>query len=81
MALTIVPLRDGPSLQDLPALLRSLATEIESGQTVARTIFVVIPRDDNYPQLRGWGDVDGDRRPIEQLALAQHWLLSRLTRR
>lgn len=79
MTLTVVPLRDGPSLQDIPALLRNLAAEIENGETVARTLFIVIPRDGEYPALRGWGDVDGERRPIEQLALALQWLCSRLT--
>lgn len=81
MSLTVVPLRDGPSLQDIPGLLRNLAAEIENGETVARTLFIVIPRDGDYPALRGWGDVDGSRGPIEQLALAQHWLLGRLTAR
>ncbi len=81
MSLSVVPLRESPSLQDLPALLRNLAAEIENGETVARTLFVVIPRDDDYPSLRGWGDVDGERRPIEQLSLALHWLVSRLTSR
>jgi hypothetical protein len=81
MSLTIVPLRETPSLQDIPALLRNLAAEIESGETMARTMFILIPRDGDYPQIRGWGDVDGDRRPIEQLALASHWLVSRQTDR
>jgi hypothetical protein len=81
MAITVVPLRDAPSLQDIPALLRRLALEIESGETEARTMYVVIPRDGDYPSLRGWGDVDGSRGPIEQLALVQHWLLGRLTSR
>jgi len=81
MTLTVVPLRNSPSLQDIPALLRNLAAEIESGETVARSMFIVIPKDGEYPELRGWGDVDGERRPIEQLALAQHWLLSRQTAR
>ena len=82
MALTVVPLSDRPSLQDIPALLRNLAHEIESGEVEARTIFVVIPQDGgDYPKLRGWGDVEGDRGPIVQLALASHWLLSRQTAR
>lgn len=81
MSLTVVPLRDTPPLQDIPALLRNLAAEIESGETVAETMFIVIPRDGDYPHLRGWGDVDGDRQPIVQLALIQHWLLGRQTSR
>jgi hypothetical protein len=81
MALTVVPLREGSSLQDIPALLRRLAADVESGEVVARTVFVVIPQDGDYPQLRGFGDVDGARGPIEQLALAQYWLLGRMTSR
>lgn len=81
MSVTVVPLRDTPSLQDIPALLRNLAAEIESGETVATTMFIIIPRDGDYPQLRGWGDVEGERRPVEQLALVQHWLLGRQTSR
>lgn len=81
MSLTVVQLRETPSLQDIPALLRRLADEIESGETAASTMFIVIPRDGDYPQLRGWGDVDGENGPIVQLALAQHWLLGRKTGR
>lgn len=81
MSFTVVPLRETPSLQDIPALLRRLAAEIETGETVATTMFIVIPRDGDYPSLRGWGDVDGDRGPIVQLALASHWLLGRQTAR
>lgn len=82
MSLTIVPLSDRPSLQDIPALLRNLAKEIESGDIEAKTLFVVIPQDDGgYPRLRGWGDVDGERQPIVQISLLKHWLLSRVTAR
>lgn len=81
MTVSVVPLRDTPSLQDIPGLLRNLATEIENGETVATTMFIVIPRDGDYPGLRGWGDVDGERGPIVQLALASHWLLGRQTSR
>ena len=82
MTLTVVPLREQPSLQDIPALLRRLADQIETGEVEARTLYVVIPQPGNdYPKLRGWGDIEGDRQPIVQIALLQHWLLSRETAR
>jgi hypothetical protein len=80
--LTVVPLREMPSLQDIPALLRRLADQIANGEVEAKTLYVVIPQPGkDYPKLRGWGDVDGDRQPIVQVALLQHWLLSRETAR
>ena len=82
MTVNVIPLRESPSLQDIPALLRNLAAEIENGETAAKTMFIIIPReDDDYPVLRGWGDVDGNNNPVVQLALAQYWLLSRRTAR
>lgn len=82
MTLTVVPLSDKPSLQDIPALLRNLASEIESGEAEAKTLFIVIPQEaGGYPRLRGWGDIDGERQPIVQISLLQHWLLSRVTAR
>lgn len=82
MTINVIPLRENrPSLQDIPGCLRRLADEIESKPNDVHTLFVVIPVSGEFPDLRGFGDVDGDRGPIVQLALAQHALLASCSRR
>ena len=72
----IVQFSSTPPLNDLPALLRNKADEIERGEYPdLTTIYLVLPVDDDFPRLFGWGDVDGRNQPIVQVALLQHWLL------
>ena len=70
------------NLRDIPAMLRKVANEIERGDYAeVSTAFLVIPIEDDYPQLFGWGDVDGANDPMIQIALCQQWLLSNLVKR
>lgn len=69
-------------LQDIPTLLRNLAHNIEIGEyNKVDTVYVVIPRTDDFPRLFGYGDVDGDSGPLTQLLLMQHWLCQNLASR
>jgi len=78
----IVELREGrPSLADIPGRLRLMADRIERGETEATTAYLIVPRDGDYPQLFGWGDIEGERSPIVQTALLQHWLCGNLIKR
>lgn len=79
----VVKIRDGaPLLSDIPGMLRKVADDIEKGEHGDVTsAILVIPVDDDYPELFGWGDVDGGNNPIIQLELAKIWLLQNLTAR
>ena len=81
--LKVVPLReDCVSLTDIPAMLRKLADEIESGDVADVTgAFCLIPRSRDYLLLYGWGDVEGRNEPIIQLDLAKTFLLTHLVAR
>ena len=82
MTVTVVALHDGrPPLTDIPGRLRFLAQEIENGEVEAETAYVILPVKDDYPRLRGFGNVDGDAAPIPQVALLQHWLLANMVKR
>jgi len=70
------------NLGDLPAKLRELADTIDAGKHPGiESIFVVIPRDNDYPVVYGFGSVEGDNNPIVQLELAKAWFVNNLTGR
>ena len=72
----VVPLREGPTLLEIPAQLRQLADCIEAGEYGAvGGLFVVMPREQTYPTIFGWGINDGAYEPIIQLDLARQWLI------
>jgi hypothetical protein len=74
--LNVVPLRGGPSLQDIPAQLRALADRIEAGEYGdVDGLFAIMPREQSYPAILGWGVNDGAYDPIIQFDLARQWLV------
>jgi len=78
--LTVVPLHEGPSLNDIVAQVRAFADRIESGEYgEVDAVFAVMPRARDYPQLFGWGDVTGSNDPVIQLELCKLWLLTTMT--
>lgn len=83
MSAEIVPLREGaPLLTDIPGMLRRLAEQVEAGEYGdVETLFVVLPRNDDYPCVFGWGDVTMGNDPVIQLELAKMWLLQHLVAR
>ncbi len=74
--LKVVPLRDWPTLAEIPAQLRALADRIESGEYgEVNGLFAVMPRECEYPVIIGWGINDGAYDPIIQFELARQWLV------
>lgn len=70
------------NLGDVTAKLRELADSIDSGKhREVPSAFVVIPRDNDYPVIYGFGNVEGDNNPIVQLELAKSWFVNNLTGR
>jgi hypothetical protein len=82
MSLTVVPIRDGPSLNDVVAQVRAFADRIEAGEYgEVDAVFAVMPRAGDYPTVFGWGDINGTNDPVIQLELAKFWLLTNLVKR
>jgi hypothetical protein len=74
--LNVVPLPFGPSIQDVPAQLRAFADRIENGEYgEVDGLFAVMPREQTYPVILGWGTIDGAYDPIIQFELARQWLV------
>jgi hypothetical protein len=88
MSENVVPIRGGKmkddgtsaqaALDDIPGMLRLLAAQVESGETIATSMLVIIPVPGQLPELRGWGDVEGRNEPAIQLDLAKQFILSTL---
>jgi hypothetical protein len=83
MSAELVQLRDGaPLLTDIPGMLRQMADQIEAGEHgEVGTAFLILPVDDDYPSVFGWGDIEGGNDPVIQLELAKMWLLTNLVAR
>ena len=78
----IKELRSNPSLQDIPAQLRALADAISSGEYgEVDSLYVVMPKTDDWPTIFGYGDVDGDNQPIVVMELAKSWFVNNMTSR
>lgn len=72
----VLPLREKPALFEIPAQLRALADRIEAGEYgTVDALFAVMPRDQDYPKILGWGINDGAFEPIIQFQLAKDWLI------
>jgi len=74
--LKVVPLREGPTLAEIPAQLRALADRIEAGNYGdVDGLFAIMPRERAHPVIIGWGINDGAYDPIIQFDLARQWLV------
>lgn len=72
--MSVVPLREGPSLQDIPGQLRRLAERIEAGEFgEVDALIALMPREQDYPVTFGWGAVQKAWDPIIQFELARQW--------
>lgn len=76
--LKVVPLRDGkPSLNDIPAMLRQMADQIEGGEWGdVPSLLVLMPRQEDYPEAFSFGDVHGKNDPIIVCELAKMLFLT-----
>lgn len=65
------------NINDIPAMLRRLASQIEEGKHgEVESLIIVRPIAGDYPTIHGFGLQDHDYHPIVQLSLAHHWLCS-----
>ena len=77
----IVPLREGPKLNDLPAVMREVAGQIERGEIPATSALFVVPVEHDWPIVFGWGEHLSDYGNIAVLELAKAWFVQNLTAR
>lgn len=70
------------NLQDIPSKLRQLADQIEASEYgEVSTLFILMPRVGDYPNIFGFGSVDAQNDPMIQLQLALHWFCNNLVNR
>jgi hypothetical protein len=82
MPFKVVQLSDTPPLTDIVGQLRNLADQIEAGtHGEVDAVFALIPQDDGWPKVFGWGNVSGVQDPVVQFELAKMWLLNNLVSR
>ena len=77
----VVQLRSAPTLNDIPGQLRQLADEIERGEVKATSALCILPQDDNWPTIFGWGEHMGDYANIGVLELAKAFFVNNTTTR
>lgn len=68
-------------LNDIPAMLRQMADQIEAGDVSASSMLVIIPRTDDWPEIYGWGDHLGDPGNIAVCEMAKAWFLDNKVKR
>lgn len=79
---TVVELRPGPPLTDVPGMLRKLANDIEVGDYgEVASAMVLIPQDGDFPLVFGFGDATNERQPLVTLQLAAHWMCQNMVSR
>lgn len=80
--LTVVPIRENTTLvNDIPGQLRQLADRIDAGEVEAKSAICVIPVDDDWPAIYGWGEDMGNFGRIGLLQLAVTFFATRITAR
>jgi len=77
----VVPLRERPTVSDIPGMLRKLADDIESGETMAHAVLAIIPRDGDWPVICGFGEHLGDHGNIAVCEMAKLWFANNLVAR
>lgn len=82
MIAEVVPLREGPSLQDIVGQIRAFADRVEAGEYGdVDSVIAMVPQGGGYPTLLQWGDNTHANDPIIQLSLAKQWMLTNLVER
>lgn len=77
----VINLQDRPSLEDIAGRLRWLAGEIEANRIEATAAYVIIPVENDFPIVYGYGDVNGDNHPIIQFECAKALFVNNLMSR
>ncbi len=82
MTLELVsPLRQGPTVSDIPGQLRQMADQIESGEVAATSALFIIPADGDWPAVYGWGEHLGDHGNIAVCEMTKIWFVNNLVTR
>lgn len=77
----VVPLRSGPLITDVPAMLRQMADDIESGTVECNAALFIIPREGDWPDVYGWGQHLGDHGNIAVCEMTKTWFVNNLVAR
>lgn len=76
MSDNVLPIRQGPLIDDIPGQLRQMADKIERGDVAADAALFIIPRENDWPDIFGWGCHLGDYGNIAVCELAKTWFLN-----
>ncbi len=70
----VIPIRSGnPLLNDIPGMLRQMADWIESGEVVTESALFILPVEDSWPRVYGWGEGMTDLECVANMELAKLW--------
>lgn len=75
----VTNLRSSPSLADIPGQLRQMADLLESGEIEASSVLFIIARENDWPDVYGWGDHLGDHGNIATCEMAKTWFVNNHT--
>lgn len=70
----VIKLGTGVKVTDIPGQLRRLADQIESGEVETDRLLAIIPRDNQYPVIYGWGEMMSAYERLGVMAAAQFWI-------
>lgn len=76
----VVALREN-RINDIPAMLRQMADEIEAGAVEATSALFIVPREADFPAIYGWGEHLGDHGNIAVCEMAKIWFINNLAAR
>jgi hypothetical protein len=79
--MNVVPLRDGPLVTDIVGQLRRMADDFERGDIAAESVLLIIPRQNDWPSIFGWGAHLGDHGNIAVCEMAKTWFVNNLVAR
>ena len=74
-----VSVLSGAKVSDIPAMLRRMAEQIEAGDVSASSMLVIIPRDQDWPEIFGWGENLGYYGNMAVCELAKAWFVENKT--
>lgn len=77
MTLKVVPLRGhAPVLNDVPAMMRRVADQIDAGEIIAPSALFIVPVDGDWPMVFGWGEHLGDHGNIAICEMTKTWFIN-----
>lgn len=74
-------LRNGPPISDVPAMLRQMADDIDSGMHEVPWAVFLYPVAEEYPHVFAWGPVPNEYAVIGLFELAKTWMAIHSTER